>query len=192
MEVPQSVAKVGIQMARVPCVWSLCGGWAVDVWLGRETREHLDVDVACFRDDEQTLYRHLAGWKLIAHDTDDADHSIPWDGHPLRFPAHLHAGADDPPKREVQLNEREGDTWLLNREPRVMLPVERFALSSPLELPVMAPEAVLFYKSLGTRRAHDEHDFDELLPVLHGDRRDWLAASVAALDADHPWLQRLS
>ena len=82
--------------------WFLCGGWAIDAWLGEQTRSHLDVDICVFIDDQQALFQHLDGWNLVAHDdeTEDALQARPgawrpsseiWSGRRLILPAHLHA-----------------------------------------------------------------------------------------------------
>ena len=41
----------------------MAGGWAIDLFLGRETRNHQDIDIAIFREDQFELRRHLANWK---------------------------------------------------------------------------------------------------------------------------------
>jgi hypothetical protein len=43
----------------------LFGGWAVDFWVGRVTREHDDIDVAAWRDDYEAIATALqvAGWR---------------------------------------------------------------------------------------------------------------------------------
>jgi hypothetical protein len=82
--------------------WCLCGGWAIDAWLGKQTRDHLDVDICVFIEDQRALFEHLAGWNLVAHDaeTEDALQANPgatrpsdelWDGRQLKLPAHIHA-----------------------------------------------------------------------------------------------------
>ena len=40
------------------------GGWAVDLWVGRLTRAHDDIDVLVWRSDEQQVHQALvpAGW----------------------------------------------------------------------------------------------------------------------------------
>ena len=43
--------------------WFVAGGWAIDLFLGRETRNHQDIDIAIFREDQFELRRHLANWK---------------------------------------------------------------------------------------------------------------------------------
>jgi len=44
--------------------WYVAGGWALDLFLGRVTRKHHDIDVAIFREDQIRLRDHLAGWQF--------------------------------------------------------------------------------------------------------------------------------
>ncbi len=44
--------------------WWVAGGWALDLWLGRETRVHQDVDLAILRGDQHKLYDTLPDWEL--------------------------------------------------------------------------------------------------------------------------------
>lgn len=41
------------------------GGWAVDLWVGRPTRPHDDIDVLVWRRDEERIHSalHVAGWR---------------------------------------------------------------------------------------------------------------------------------
>ncbi len=54
--VPEPVARVADLMATYRGAWSICGGWAVDAWLGRQTRDHADVDIAVYQDDHHALF----------------------------------------------------------------------------------------------------------------------------------------
>jgi len=40
--------------------WAIAGGWAIDLYLGRVTRRHKDVEIAIFRGDQRTLHTHLS------------------------------------------------------------------------------------------------------------------------------------
>ncbi|MBA4179224.1 MAG: hypothetical protein C0506_01410 [Anaerolinea sp.] len=187
--------------------WSLCGGWAVDAWLGRQTRDHADIDITVFEDDQRALFDHLAGWQLIAHDTQvDADAAEPWDGRPLTLPAHVHArspeSADTMPGRldvpskqgfglEIVLNRRAGDDWVLSRKRDLTVPLRRCVEQSPWGLPTVVPEVILFYKARD-HRPHDELDFLALLPHLAEGQRRWLREAISLAHPGHPWLAPLS
>jgi hypothetical protein len=189
---PEPVLAVVERLSAYSGAWSLSGGWAVDSWLSRQTREHEDVDIAMFHDELETIWTELRDWRLVAHDPPESDHDIPWTGEPFGFPAHLHVGHASDPKSEIQLNERSGNAWILHRNPQVTLPLERFAVRSPWGIAVMAPEAVLFYKGADEkRRARDEQDFESLAPCLATEQRQWLQDALICLDERHPWLTRL-
>jgi hypothetical protein len=182
--------------------WFLCGGWAVDAWLGRQTRDHADFDIAVFQDDQRAIFDHLAGWQLIAHDNHVADDSSePWDGRTLDLPAHIHARPDDGFTFEVILSERSGRDWVFSREPRITMPLRRCARRSAWGLPTVVPEVILFYKANPPAwrdlprpdiRPHDELDFLALLPHLTEQQRHWLCAALSLVHPGHPWLARLS
>jgi aminoglycoside-2''-adenylyltransferase len=189
--IPELVATVKRLMAPYAGTWALCGGWAVDLWLGRVTREHEDIDIAVFLDEQRLFATQLADWRLVPHETDDAGHQIPWDGHDLAFPSHLHAAKDVRPTRELLVNERGEGSWILRRDPRTSLPQARFTLASPWGIPVMAPEAVLFYKMIGDQRPRDLPDVTNLLPSLSDRQRAWLYEAVRLTNPENTLLRRL-
>jgi hypothetical protein len=207
--VPEEVGRVADLMSGYTGTWSLCGGWAVDAWLGRVTREHGDIDVSVFADDQRALFEHLDGWQLLAHDAtwEPNDSESWWDGRrPLSAPAHIHARppelsgsmpkggiatAEDGFSMEFYIDALLHGGWLLNKEPPVTLPLERAIRLSPWGVPTLAPEALLFYKSKGMRiRLRDHLDFVALLPHLSGEQRNWLRGAIALVG--HPWLVELS
>ena len=47
-----------------PGPWCVAGGWALDLFLGRVTRSHADVELAIFRQDQALLHRHFSTWEL--------------------------------------------------------------------------------------------------------------------------------
>ena len=215
--VPEPVARIGALMATYRPPWALCGGWAVDAWLGRLTRDHGDVDIAVFESDRQALFDRLAGWQLIAHEeTKENEGADLWDGRPLVVPAHLHGrppeasgplperfdpfgmrivSVDDGFGLDIQLAERSGGDWVLNSEPRVALPLEGSIRQTAWGLPMVAPEVILFFKAtlyVGTKnhlRPTDEADFVALLPLLSEGQRKWLREAVSRVYVGaHPWM----
>ncbi|MBF6600532.1 MAG: hypothetical protein IVW36_08485 [Dehalococcoidia bacterium] len=200
---PAALAPVVELMAAYRRQWALCGGWAVDAWVGRETREHADVDISVFVQDQRTLFEDLRGWQLVPHDALTPTNAEPWAGRELRHPGHLHGRRDrgEPvpasgilwPKDgfilDVQLDDRAGDEWLLQRQSAVRIPVARGILPSPWGLPTVAPEVLLFFKSRDLRR-RDKLDFATLLPLLDSAQRAWLRDAV--LRCGHPWSAALA
>ena len=193
-------------MSGYGATWSLCGGWAVDAWLGKQSREHGDVDLSVFADDQRALYEYLDGWQLLAHDAawEANDAEVWWDGRRhLTAPAHIHARSPDlkGPMPEggiakpedgfwldIQIDGRSGGDWVVGREPRIAAPIDRCVPESPWGLPTAAPEVVLFFKSRDMR-LRDRLDFAALLPLLTGEQRGWLWEAISL--AGHPWLEKL-
>jgi hypothetical protein len=192
-------------MSTYPAAWSLCGGWAVDSWLGRLTRDHGDIDIAIFQDDLGAFFEHLADWQLVAHDSTVAgDTSEPWNGRRLDLPAHIHARSPEDseplPERvdnaagqgfglDIQICERSGGEWILSRKPRIAMQLARCIEQSDWGLPTLTPEVILFYKSIDPRR-RDKLDFLALRPHLKDEQRDWLRNAISLIG--HPWLTQLS
>ena len=176
--VPAPVARIADLMSSFPAEWFLCGGWAVDAILGGETRRHGDVDITIFEDDAAALYKHLAGWQLIAHDTRVPGNSAePWNGRELSLPAHLHAHPpaegttmperlDNPSKQgfdlEIVVNElSDNGDWQLyyipnevhnfSREPLFSIPVNDCTQQSAWGVPSLTAKVLLFYKATAYR-----------------------------------------
>jgi hypothetical protein len=213
---PEAVAYVRDLLLGFGPPWLLCGGWAVDAWLGRPTRRHHDVDIAVFHQDQRAIFEHLPGWALVGHDPNVPDDTTePWNGRHLDLPAHIHVPELRSPlatttaathaafEFEFLLNERRGSDWILNRRLDVALPLERGIQKSSWGLPTAAPEVVVFFKAGGDLsaderqagdkllRRQDEQDFFALLPILAEAQRSWLRESVSRIHPEHPWLTHL-
>lgn len=190
LTLPPALAAVADTMRGFPAPWCVAGGWAIDLSLGRRTREHADVDVALFREDQLTLRRWLAGWSFRKAVNGAL---VEWaDGEWLSLPVHeIHAVPDDGgAAMEFLLNEHDGERWLFRRDPSVRCPVRDVIGPSPSGLPVLCPAAVLLYKARAPREA-DELDFSAVLGHLAPKRRKWLRAALERVHPGHPWLARL-
>jgi hypothetical protein len=183
------VARVAELLDGFPTDWYLCGGWAVDAWLGRTTREHKDVDIAVFREALPAVLDHFADWALLAHDARLPDDDQQWTGRPVKLPAHIHARHDDV-DLDIQVNERIRGRWQLSRRPQVTADAQRSVGQSAWALPVLSPEIVPFYKAEDTR-PHDQQDFNALLPLLDRRQTLWLRQAVGRVHPRHDWLDAL-
>jgi len=169
--------------------WAVAGGWTIDLFLGRVTRPHQDVEVAIFRDDQRALYDYLAGWEMRK--------SIqpgwaPWHGERLELPIHeMVARRDgDPGHVEILLNERDGELWRFRRNLAIALPVERAIVGTTLGIPILAPEVALLYKAKGSR-PKDQADFAGAIGALGVEQRRWLMEALSACYPGHAWMASL-
>jgi hypothetical protein len=190
-------------MSTYPAPWAICGGWAVDAWLGRTTRDHGDVDFCVW--DQRALFEHLRdAWQMVAHHPAVAgDDSSPWDGAPVGVPAHIHARLDNGDalpksvsmaaeqgfKLDIQLNECSGEDWTMHSNPRIGMPLRDAVQECGWGVPAVVPEVLLFYKSNDLRR-RDRLDFAALRPRLSDGQRMWLREAIAVVG--HPWLADLA
>ncbi len=60
-----AIASIGRALDQEAIDYWLFGGWAVDFWVGRVTREHDDIDVAAWRNDYDVIGTALqaVGWR---------------------------------------------------------------------------------------------------------------------------------
>lgn len=184
--------KVGALLAELKCPWYICGGWALDLYLNRVTREHKDIDIAVARSDQWLVREYLRrrGWRL---EKVSGGTLSPWlDGEWLELPIHgvwCRNEQHSPPFVEVLLNEIDADGFRFRRDQSIVLARHRMWFVSRSGLPALAPEVVLLYKS--SEPETNRGDFNLAVAHLSEDGRAWLRASLARLCGAHPWLTDL-
>lgn len=179
-------------MRGFPAPWGVAGGWALDLFAGHVAREHGDVDIALFREDQRQLRRHFHRWSFakVSWGVVAAWPAEEW----LDPPVHeLHASpfAGGPATMEFLLNERIGDRWVFRRNAAVSCPADRAIVRTPAGIPLLCPAVVLLYKAK-QRTARDEHDFEVAVGRLGRAKRSWLRWALDLAHPGHPWIERLS
>jgi aminoglycoside-2''-adenylyltransferase len=176
----------------------VCGGWAIDLFVGERTREHEDLEVGVFRHHQAALHSHYEEW--------DAYKSIgrwlDWEA-PEQLELPIHQVLFRPPgsafpepwepnyeERQFFLNEAEGGIWTCRRDPRLRLHVRQLAERSPDGVPIVVPEVQLLYKAAHAAEK-DQHDFDLAVPRLSEGRRRWLREALELVQPGHRWIQAL-
>ena len=169
----------------------IAGGWAIDLAVGRVTRDHADVDIMLLERDEHALRTDLTevDVQLIGRDGQPG----PWPG--LRLLAGPGPGRPRPPigadrlvlhsknlplPAEVVLAGAVGSSWVYYRGAR--------CISRPLAcitrnrdgIPFLAPEVVLLFKSR-SESDKDQRDVETALPVLDAEQRSWLRDTLEHL-----------
>jgi hypothetical protein len=185
---PQDAAYI---LADLDCPWWIAGGWAIDLHLGRETRQHADLDIAMLRGDEVALRDVLAGWEIaIVHD----GAFLPWGGAPLDPPMHqfwTRRDAAGPWDLEVLLEDHDDTEWLCRRDHRVAAPLDAFGRGTSSGIPYVAPEIALLYKAKGRELEKNAADFTAALPSLDAAARTWLRDALKIAHPGHPWIALL-
>jgi hypothetical protein len=179
----------------LPVPWYVAGGWAIDLFVDRVTRDHQDVDLVIARDDQRAAFEHLPGrtWsKIVPHpDGLTGEGTIePWDGEPLSLPIHQILADDEDDRIEFLLSEIEGGLWRSRRAPEVTLPVETMGRTTTDGVRYITPEIVLLYKAKHMRE-WDEADFTTALPEMTLAQRHWLYHALEQQHPGHPWTARL-
>lgn len=173
--------------------WWIAGGWAIDLFLGRQTREHGDIDLAVLRSDQPRLQRHLRDWDVnVAHD----GALTPWaDGDWLvapRWQFWVRRNADAAWAFEVFLEDSRDGEWRFRRDQSIALPLERFGAATAEGIPIIAPEIALLYKAArAPENERNRRDFAAAAPALDAAARAWLRDALAALYPGHEWIEQL-
>jgi aminoglycoside-2''-adenylyltransferase len=194
---PWRPGEVAALFTALQAPWWIAGGWAIDLFLGRETREHEDTDVQVLRRDQLAVRALLGGWDVQAALPLPRDEA--WPFRPWRLGETLDPAIHDiwcrpspaePWALQLMIADSRDDQWLSRRHPAIVRPLDAIGLVSGDGISYLAPEIQLHYKAKG-RRPKDEADFARTAPALNAERRQWLTDALALAHPDHPWLDQL-
>jgi len=181
-------------LAETMVPWWIVGGWTIDLFVGRQTRQHDDLDVVFLRCDQIAAQGILAGWDLWAADPPGT--LRPWEPGEFLGPR-IHdiwcrREPSAPWSLQIMLAESADDRWVFRRDPRVTAPLAQLGRETGEGTPYLAPHVQLLFKSGTGRRPKDEADFAMALPLLDPLGRRWLAEALNTTSPGHPWLARLA
>ncbi|MFE2722148.1 nucleotidyltransferase domain-containing protein [Kitasatospora sp. NPDC059327] len=182
-------AEVAARLAGVSAPWCVAGGWALDLFRGRRTREHGDLEIAVPAGRFPEIRDRFAGfafdtvasgrvWELTPQ-VADLSHQT-W----LRDPATGNFLVD------VFREPHDGETWICRRDPSIRLPYTAVVRRTEDGIPYLAPELVLLFKAKAAR-PKDRRDFVGTLPLLDGAQRRALAGYLDRVHPGHAWLTDL-
>jgi hypothetical protein len=186
---PQQVAEI---LRGVDVPWWIAGAWALDLFAGRQTRVHTDIDIAVYRGDEEKIRQRLKGWEFFVAQ----DGKLTPLGERESLPATAHAiwareRGHETWQLEILIEERKDGRWFYRRNERVGTHEKDIGRFTNDGIPYIRPDIQLLYKSTGPR-AVDESDLLAVLPRLDVAQRATLSAWIAANDPTHRWIARLA
>ena len=169
--------------------WFIAGGWAIDLFIGKETRVHKDIEIGLFRKDQLYLKGYLKEWEFKKVINGEL-HT--WENEFLELPIHeIHmTNKLNGDTVEILLNETEDDDWKFRRDLRISYSLSSVWSYSEIGIPYLNPEIVLLYKAKNTREK-DHQDFMATKDYLDNEKKQWLCYALELHEPSHKWLQLL-
>lgn len=165
--------------------WCVTAGWAVDLFVGRQTRTHDDLEIAIPAAAWPAVRGQLAGLDFLVAGDDQL-----WPVDSPAFEAHFQTWGRDASgvfRLDVFRDPHDGETWICRRDPRLTRPYSTLIRTTPDGIPFMAPEVVLLFKAKHDRDK-DRADLAVCLPAMSDAEKEWLAVAIEMVHPDHPWL----
>jgi PAS domain-containing protein len=185
---PPAIAGV---MSELSVWWAVAGGWAIDLWLDEQTREHHDVEVAVRRRDQGQIYSALCrDWELLCLDPPGQPWR-PWRaGEVLSAPAFQVQARSAERDFDLFLETIDDGVWTFRRDDRIRLPLDEVWVATEAGVPVIRPHIQLLYMAKSDE-PKNQHDFDVVRPRLSDVEVDWLRRSLTLVLPGHRWIDRL-
>ena len=182
---PWTPDDVQARLAGLDVPWCVAGGWAVDLFVGRRTREHADLEIALPRSAWPQVRPRLEELRFLV-----ADDGLLWPPGPAALDGTFQLwGLDDrgTARLEVFRERHDGPTWICRRHEGIRRPYAEVVERDGAGVPYLAPEIALLFKAKHAR-PKDRDDLAAALPLLDAGRRAWLRAGLELVHPGHPWL----
>ena len=185
---PEEVAH---RLASVRAPWYVAAGWAIDLFLGKQRREHEDVEVGVPQTRFGEVVRALAGYEFFV-----VGDGLAW---PLArsgeaFAAHHQTWVREPGtgrwRLDVFREPSDGGVWVCRRDARIRLPYDQLIARTADDIPYARPEVVLLFKAKAAR-PKDDGDLAAVLPRLGPEAQRWLVEAIELIHPGHRWLAEL-
>lgn len=191
---PLSLEEIKNVFQNLRAPWIIAGGWAIDLFIGKQTRRHSDVDILINRQDQSAMQDLLKDWDVWVADP-------PGTLRPLKMGEFLGKGiqdiwvrkcSTDPWRFQIMLFDSEDNFWIFKRDEAIRRKLDGISLNSKDGFKILSPEIQLLYKSKAIREK-DQHDFENAFDELSAQQKQWLATNLQKVyGSAHPWLSKLA
>lgn len=184
-------SELAIRLNNVNHPWCIVGGWALDLWLGEQTRDHDDLEFTILRQDFWAFQQVLCDHELyIAHEGELT--FLPPDQPPT--PCVQQLWCLDPRdlawRVDMMIEPGTSETWIYKRNYSIRASRTEMVFHDRDGIPYLRPAAILLFKAKHLR-GKDIDDFNKVLPELPESERAWLKHYLAELHPNHLWLKKL-
>jgi hypothetical protein len=185
---PWSPDEVFSRFSPLTAPWYFVGGWAIDLWLGAQTRPHEDIEICVLREDLHLFQAALPECEFFAAGSGVVEplgeQGLPKDIHQM--------WCLDKAIRcwrlDVMIEPGTVTSWRYKRDINFSWPRSDMIKMTREGLPFLKPEAVLLFKAKQVR-AKDDMDFERCFDQL--DDKVWLMNALERYHSEHHWLKRL-
>lgn len=197
--------------------WYLCGGFAIDAYLGNITRKHKDVDITVSFDNMKECIQYLKskGWEIdapvgnqrlvpveFALQNPELYFDNIWcykkganfiktektEGI-FKYVSFINREQTELDFIEVLFNKIENGIFYYQKNYNITLEKNK-AFIKKGKISVLAPEIVLLYKSRNSENSDYQHDFDMVINNLDKERFDWfINAMNITYPKGHIWIK---
>jgi len=160
--------------------WFVAGGWAIDLFLNRETRVHEDIEIGIYRKNQMQLYRFFEKHKKYYIDNRSRigkHERRAWNKEYLQLPIHQLYVEYESMEIEILLNERDDTSWIYRRDREVRRDESKVIQFTDDRIPYLCPEIVLLYKTK-EMRDKDRDDASNAIVKMTESQKEWLVDSV--------------
>ena len=188
---PWTPSEAAAHLGAIDVPWCVVGGWAIDLFLGEQTRAHDDLEIAVLRADFRTVRQALRSFELFVVGDGEVRALLPGALPPDGKHQNWVLDADRYVWRmDVMLEPGDTDTWIFRRDQSIHASRAFMIDRTDEAIPFLGPHGVLLYKAKATR-PKDEADFSAVLPKMTSAARLWLRNALQRVHPKHPWIEQL-
>jgi hypothetical protein len=160
--------------------WFIVGGWAIDLFLEKETRTHEHIEIGIYREQQMQLFRYLGKYKKYYNDNRSRIGKYEkkeWKKEYLRLPIHELYIEYEGFEIEILLNDKDDAEWIYGRNCKIKHEMNNLVRYTDSRVPYLCPEIVLLCKTEGMRKK-DKDDISNALEKMSESEKKWFIDSI--------------
>ena len=186
---PEEAAE---RLAGLEVPWYIAAGWAIDLFVGYERREHEDLEIAAPADGFRQIHAVLDDLTFYAVGDGEVTGLAESSGRLAE--THQTWGLDATAfewRIDVFREPSASGEWVCRRNSEIRLSYDELIERTADGIPYVRPEVALLFKAKAAR-PKDEEDLRDVLPLLAPSRRALLHDWIGLVYPGHAWLDRLA